>query len=87
MKVNGYEIGQEPTSEEMQVYMRVKHFLNMEWIAQWLGSPEDYDEGELLTQDEFERLVWRFEDADFGAEETEYLHFEQRQIVEERRTA
>ena len=84
MNVNGYEIVDEPTQEEFAVYFRVQQFFEQEWIAQWLGAPEDDYFEERLTQDEFERLCWRFHDGDFSAEESEYLYFLQEQIIKER---
>lgn len=82
MKVNGYEIMDEPTDEEFRTYFKVEQFFEQEWIAQWLGEPDDFDE--RLTQDEFERLCWRFHDGDFSAEESEYLHYLRREIIGER---
>ena len=78
MKVNGYEIGKEPTNEEMAVYMGVKRFLMREWIAGWLEGQEP------LSQDGFETLVHRYMKLDFSAEELQALEYEYELLTEER---
>ena len=79
MQVNGYEIGQEPTPEEFATFFKVEQYFEMEWIAEWLGDDE------RLTQDEFERVCWRFHDIDYGDVESESLHYLREKIIGERR--
>jgi len=78
MKVNGYEIGADPTREEMAVWCKVDWHFKAMYVAEWLEGREK------LTQDEFDELVSRFDEADFGFEESEYLSYEHERIVEER---
>lgn len=78
MKVNGYEVGNEPTSEEFGIYFDVRDHYERHWIAEWL----EYEEP--LSQGEFDRLVWAFQDADFSAEETDFLRYEYERILSER---
>ena len=57
MKVNGYEIGEEPTREEWRIYEKVKAFGQRETAAQYLG-----DCGRLarpVSQQAFEEFVAR----------------------------
>ena len=91
MKVNGYEVGQEPTDEEFRTYMRVKgHYERLE-IAQWLGGyeareiREQFNEHEPLNDGEFDRLFHRFSKLDFSAEEWNALAYEYEEILAERR--
>jgi len=75
--VNGYMVGNEPTSEDFIVYWRVQDFLRREWIAGELGEGE-------LTADEFDTLVGRYAKLDFSAEESDALDYEVERIIEER---
>ena len=71
MKVNGYEIWDEPTREEFETYRRVRRFVQQERIAGWLDGME------RLEQGEFWALCEDFEDLSFRSEEYEavsYLH-------------
>jgi len=81
MQVNGYEVGQEPTNDEMRVYRRVREFILRETAAQWMGGREH---GGSLTDYEFDKLCNRFIKADFSAEEWEFLKREYDEIIEER---
>lgn len=65
----GYEIGKEPTSDELMTYWKVQHFLRREWIAGWLEAREDLYGERPLSQEEFDELVSRFELLDFSADE------------------
>ena len=82
MLVNGYEIMDEPATEEFHIFFRVEQFFEQEAVALWLGSPEDDEE--RLTQDEFEHLCHWFHKADFGAEESEYVRYLRDEIIRER---
>lgn len=75
--INGYEVGQEPTREELETYWKVQEFLRREWVAGVLGEGE-------LTGDEFELVVDRFEKLDFSAEESDALDFEVQRVLDER---
>ena len=81
MKINGYEIMDEPTDEEFRIFFMVERYFEQEMIAQWLG---EFTVGEGLTQDEFERLCDRFHKLDFSAEHWDSLHYELELIKEER---
>lgn len=81
MKVNGYEVMDEPTREEFATYFKVESYFEQEMVAQWLG---EFTVGESLTQDEFERLCGRFHKLDFSAEELDALDYELKLIIEER---
>ena len=78
MKVNGYEIGEEPTREEFRIYWRVKRFIQEEFIAYWLGDAA------RLEPWEFVNICSDFDDADFSAEEGALLEYLYEQIMEER---
>ena len=78
MKVNGYEIGDEPTREEFRIYWRVKRFIQEEYVAGWLEGEE------RLEPDEFVNLCSDFDDGDFSAEESDFLRYLYEQIIEER---
>ena len=83
MKVNGYEIPDEPTAAEFSTYFKVERYFEQEGIAEWLGDEDDDDE-RRLTQDEFEKLCWRFHDGDFSPEQADYLHYLKGEIINER---
>ena len=78
MKVNGYEIGEEPTREEFEVYRRVKAYNDR------LDVVGLVDTRNPLTQEEFELLVYRFGKLDFGAEVWDAIMFEYERIIDER---
>ena len=61
MVVNGYRIGDAPTKEEIEVFERVKHYYNAEWIAGWLGTGE-------ISQRRFEELVHAYETSEYLAD-------------------
>jgi len=86
MLVNGYEVGAEPTKEEMAAFMKVRWFLLREWVANTLanGSRQDGTSFDELYQDEFDELCNRFYDLDWSADELQALEYEYERMDEER---
>lgn len=87
MLVNGYEF-ERVTDEEFALYKSIRWRLNAEWIASVI--PHFDHEGHDLTQQEFERLVSRFEEVridydDDSDDEALWWAFDD--IVEERSRA
>lgn len=74
MKVNGYEIGEEPTRDEWRIYEKVKAFGQRETAAQYLG-----DCGRLyrpVSQEAFEEFVATFADLEMDMGEEEGINLE-----------
>lgn len=81
MKVNGYEIGEEPTREEFATYFRVEAFFERESVAGWL---EGFEGDGRLTEHEFDELCYRYHKADFSDVNSDYIGFEYDEIISER---
>ena len=74
MKVNGYEIGNEPTREEWRIYEKVKAFGQRETAAQYLGGC-----GRLarpVSQRAFEEFVATFAELEMEMGEEEGINLE-----------
>ena len=74
MKVNGYEIGEEPTRDEWRIYEKVKAFGQRETAAQYLG-----DCGRLarpVSQQAFEEFVATFAELEMEMGEEEGINLE-----------
>ena len=82
-RYSSYEVGDEPTGDEMATYWKVQHFLRREWVAGWLEAREDLYGEPRLTQDEFELLVRRVERLDFSDDEDRALNCEYHELIEE----
>lgn len=87
MLVNGYEIGQEPTDEEFAIYRKVRAFNDRLDVATVLKDIEcgyENPEDGRLTQDEFDRMCYRFAKLDFSDSLWSAVEWEYDEIIGER---
>lgn len=82
MKVNGYEVGQEPTDEEFAAYKKVKEHYTRIDVASFIDGQR-----ERLTDEEFDLLCHRIGKLDCGEQMWEALWWEHEEIINGRSRA